>query len=162
MQHFLGIIISHKMFRGTMDKEETKLIIQNLQKHSKQLSVLFVDDEQIVRDSIYEMLQIFFKETKVCSSAEEVFDIYKKRVYDILILDISMPGIDGLELCRRIKEDFPKQAVIVLTAHSEKEFIDEAHEAHADAYITKPLNFFKDSNLIEEVCKKVVETKQLS
>ncbi len=102
--------------------------------------MLIVDDEV----EICEFLESFFedREFKVMTgqSGQEAVDKAASFQPDVILLDIQMPGMDGLKALKKIKEAHPKIKVIMVTAVETQDKIEEAMRCGADNYITKPLS----------------------
>lgn len=102
--------------------------------------MLIVDDEI----EICEFLKSFFEDRdfKVMTghSGEEAIEKAATFQPDVVLLDIQMPGMDGLKALKKIKEDHPKIKVIMVTAVETEDKIEEAMRYGADNYITKPLS----------------------
>jgi CheY-like chemotaxis protein len=105
----------------------------------KDSSLLFVDDEEAIRESFADMFPSFFKEVEIASDGVEALELYKQREFDLVISDIRMPNMDGIELTQHIKEINPKQPVIIISAHSESEYFMELIESGIDGFILKPI-----------------------
>lgn len=118
------------------------------------IKILTVDDEKGVTDLLYN----FFKQRKfhvmVANSGQEALDIVKKDKPNIMLLDISMKGLNGLEVLEKVKAIDKNIRVIMITVHGEQETIDQAKALGADEYIIKP---FKVGYLQEVVVKKIQE-----
>lgn len=102
--------------------------------------LLIVDDEI----EICEFLKSFFEDRdfKVMTgnSGEEAVEKAGSFQPDVILLDIQMPGMDGMKALKKIKEDYPRIKVIMVTAVETEDKIDEAMRYGADNYITKPLS----------------------
>ncbi len=103
--------------------------------------VLIVDDDDISQALIGGILEEVF-ELSFASSGEECLELLKTQPIDVILLDVNMPGMNGLEVCRRIKmcEDHQNMPVIFVSASDGKEEIIAGYEVGADDYITKPLH----------------------
>jgi DNA-binding response OmpR family regulator len=109
--------------------------------HSKptMTHVLLVDDEEALRASLsYALIKEGYKVT-TAADGQSALKLFHKEVPDVIILDLMLPGIDGMELCWRIRA-FSKVPILMLTAKDQP--IDKVWglEAGADDYITKPFN----------------------
>ena len=104
------------------------------------MKVLFVDDEVEVRNTLYKMLTFLRYECKVAANGEEALGILKDDHFPIVITDVKMPGMDGIELLKRIKEDYPDLDVVITTAYSEDYTFTDMIKAGATDYILKPLS----------------------
>jgi two-component system phosphate regulon response regulator PhoB len=108
---------------------------------SKQ-NIMIVEDEEDIQELIqYNLIKNGFF-TTVYSSGEEAMKYTSKILPDLLILDLMLPGIDGLEVCKKLKnqEETQKLPIIMLTARGEEEDIIKGFEYGADDYVTKPFS----------------------
>jgi len=103
-------------------------------------TVLVIDDDPETRGVLQAMLEGAGHGVVCCSSAEAAFDVLRDQTIDMVVLDRSLPGMDGLEFCRRVRKD-PKLIglpLLCLSAHSSSEDLVAAFEAGADDYVAKP------------------------
>ncbi|MEN9420400.1 MAG: hypothetical protein RI988_4021 [Pseudomonadota bacterium] len=103
------------------------------------MRVLIVDDHAIVREGLQRILEST-PERWVAVQAESGFEALQRLrtgPVDVAIIDLSMPGMSGLDLLRRIKSEFPAQRVLVLSMHAEEQYALRAFKAGANAYVTK-------------------------
>ncbi len=103
-------------------------------------TLLVVDDEE----EICEFLKAFFEEREFAvitatSGDSAILEIEKVRPH-VVLLDVQMPGMDGMTVLRKVKDRFPDVKVIMVTAVETREKIEEALRLGADNYITKPLS----------------------
>jgi DNA-binding NtrC family response regulator len=101
--------------------------------------ILIVEDEETLRESIK---RIFVKEgygVDTAESAEKGLALLETDTYDVIISDIILPGMDGIELLAKVREQFPNQLVIVITAYASLDTSVRALRAGAYDYITKPI-----------------------
>ena len=104
----------------------------------KNMKILLVDDDEWIRDS----LSLFF-EAEGCNlltfeTAEEAIETIKQQAYDIVISDYKLPGMDGLEFLRRVKEKQPNAFEILITAYANREICEEAKMVGVQDIIPKP------------------------
>ena len=101
--------------------------------------ILIADDHEMVREGLRRILQstddLFV--AGEAANGPEVHSALKERVPDVLLLDLSMPGISGFELIKRIRADYPSLPILVLTMHDEGQFALRAIRAGASGYLTK-------------------------
>jgi len=122
-------------------EKNTKIILEN----SKNLNVLYVEDDEIVRDSTLLIFENFFTKIDVAEDGQKGIDKYldfyreNKTYYDLVISDINMPIKDGLTMCKEIKHHCIKQVIILVTAHNESDYLYSAIELGIDGYLTKPM-----------------------
>ena len=119
--------------------------------------ILIVDDEAVVRDSLADWFRDEGYEADTAESAKVALEKLANNSWDIFLLDIRMPGIDGLELQRKLKEAQPDATVIIMTAYASVESAVEAMKLGAYDYIIKPFN----PDDLEHTIQKAVERKQL-
>lgn len=103
------------------------------------LRILLVDDHAIVREGLQRILEAT-PEQWVALQAESGFEalqVLRSQAVDLAIIDLSMPGMSGLDLLRRIKAEFPAQRVLVLSMHAEEQYALRVFKAGANGYVTK-------------------------
>ncbi len=101
-------------------------------------TIWIIDDEAATSDVLSAMLQEIGHETRVFNDAREALAAYKPGAADVLMTDIRMPGLDGLELTRKIRARDPRATIIVLTGFPSVEDAVEAVKMGAADYMTKP------------------------
>lgn len=103
-------------------------------------TILLVDDEQKVLDLITFRLQLLGYRVITAGSGEEAFSQAEAHHPDLIILDVTMPGLDGLMVCSRLKKSDALSAtpILMLTARSGVEDVNKAMAAGADDYLVKP------------------------
>jgi DNA-binding NarL/FixJ family response regulator len=103
------------------------------------LRLLLVDDHTVVREGLKRLID---PETNRWSINEvgtgfQALEFLRRQPIDLAIVDLSMPGMSGLDLTCRIKSEFPSVAVLILTMHSEEQYAMRAFQAGANGYVTK-------------------------
>ncbi len=121
-------------------------------------SVLVVDDEYTVRDSIKEWLEEEGFSVETAASGEEALELLTRQTFKMVLLDIKMPGMDGVEVLKKTKEIFPEMAVVMMTAYATVETAVEAMKTGAMEYLMKP---FDPEDLVSKVIA-VYETQEAS
>ena len=103
------------------------------------LRILLVDDHQLFRNGLHSLLeqQEGFDIVGEAKDGREAIQMVEKRRPNVLIMDASMPGMNGIEATRQIKEDFPEVKVLVVSMHEDRRFVVAALEAGADGYLVK-------------------------
>jgi len=102
--------------------------------------ILFVEDEDLLRKNYTSYLKLLFKDVYSAKDGQEALLIYKKEKPDIMIVDIHIPKINGLELIKTIRQNDLNVKVIILTAHLNTEFLMEAASLKLVKYLKKPVN----------------------
>ena len=109
-----------------------------MQPNTPEARILVVDDEQSLRRIFRSSLAALGFEAGEASTGEEALAMLPAGHYDLVLLDIEMPGMGGIETCREIQKLSPRPAVVILTVRDSDEDKSKALEAGAADYITKP------------------------
>lgn len=107
----------------------------------REIKLLLVDDEQDFVETLAERLRLRDFGSTVALDGETALSIVKEGVPDVMLLDIMMPGINGLEVLERVKENYPNVQVIIVTGHGGEKDKTRAMQLGAFAYMTKPVDF---------------------
>jgi len=101
---------------------------------------MLVDDEKEFVNTLSERLKTRNLESSIAYDGEQALEMARENKPDVMVLDLMMPGIDGIEVLRRIKQDHPEVQVIILTGHGSEKEKQVAEELGAFAYLQKPVN----------------------
>ncbi|MDX4026741.1 response regulator, partial [Aliarcobacter skirrowii] len=104
------------------------------------IKILYVEDDDIARENGVEYLENYFDTIYEASNASIAFQIYEKYRPEIIITDIQMPKINGLEFVKRVRKIDKKTQIIVITAFCNKEYLLQAVELQLVKYLIKPIN----------------------
>jgi YesN/AraC family two-component response regulator len=115
------------------------------------INILVVDDEAIIREVLEKILKKGGFSVTTVGSGSLALNYLKSYRVDLLITDIKMPKMSGLELLKEVKLRFPEVAVIVMTAFGDSYAVKDALLTGADEYITKPFKADELSLIIERV-----------
>lgn len=118
----------------------------------KQNTLLCVDDEPIIRELCMNVLDD--DHVLLAKDGLEALKILETVEIDLVLSDVMMPNLDGLELLQKIKQERPDQAVVLMTGYSDKELILQALKAGADDFINKPINILQLSTTVAKVLEK--------
>ncbi len=119
--------------------------MKKLEKKSK-LSLLYIEDEPFIRKNAVEFLSDKFSKIFEASNGKEGLILYKDKKPDIIITDISMPLMGGLEFCRLLRKSDHQTPIIITTAYADKAYLLEAIELNLVKYLIKPID---EQSLIE-------------
>jgi len=117
-------------------------------KFLKDKIVLYIEDEQKIRENVTELISEHFFKFHTASSAEEGYEIFQDEKIDIIITDIEMASMSGLELLEKIREEDNKIHLVVISAHTKIEYLLEAIPFKLEQYVVKPLNSKKIRELL--------------
>jgi DNA-binding NarL/FixJ family response regulator len=103
------------------------------------LKVLVVDDFPLFRRGVRDLLAEGFQDVKIgeAGNAHEMLELLRRKSWDVAVMDISMPGMNGLEALKRVKQEFPDLPVLVLSMYPEEQYAIRLFKAGADGYLTK-------------------------
>jgi CheY-like chemotaxis protein/cytidylate kinase len=121
--------------------------------------VLLVDDEKEFVHTLSERLQTRDLESTVVYNGEEALSQIETDEPEVMVLDLKMPGIDGLQVLRRVKKEHPDVEVIILTGHGSKKEEALAKELGAFAYLNKPVDIDVLAQTMKEAYRKIAEKK---
>ncbi len=135
-----------------MDIEE----INRLSSDSKNLKLLYIEDDESAREAMLEILDLFFNDISVAVDGQDGFEKFKSNKIDIIITDISMPKMNGLDMIsaiREVDEDIP---VIILSAHDESKFFIQSINLGISAFIFKPVELDNLIIVLRKIIKKML------
>ena len=141
-------------------REEPQLLQQ-----TETPTILVVDDEEIIRDICVRTLKNY--RTLQAENGQEALRILDHKKVDLILVDVMMPVMNGLELLQIIKEQDPEQLVVVMTGYADKDIILRALKARADDFIHKPISLLQlrtsIANALEkkDLRRELVQLKQL-
>lgn len=127
---------------------------------AKKISILIVDDEESVRDSLYNWFIEDGYHVACAEDAKKALSILESDTFDIILADIKMPGMDGLEMLRRIKSIRKESIVIMMTAFATVDTAVQALKEGAFDYVTKPFDPDDLSHLIRNASKQITLTEE--
>lgn len=119
-------------------------------------SILIIDDEQDIRESLLELLSLEGYATASASTAEAGLKKMDERVFDLVLLDITLPDRNGLELLKMIKRDNADTGVIMITAFDSSQLAFQASREGAESYVTKP---WDNDKLLLEIRNTLTKSK---
>jgi len=114
--------------------------------------ILIVDDDEVIRDTLKELLSEHYV-CKTAGTADDAFARLAEKPYDLVLTDISMPGISGLELLGRVLELYPKMPVIVVSGISDQEHVQGLIKLGAFDFLLKPFRL----EVVEKSVRRALE-----
>jgi len=125
------------------------------------ISILYVEDEHVILQSVKELLEGKVRNLYLAMSAHEALELFKKHKPDVVITDIRMPGMDGLELLREVKKLKRDTKLVILTAFGKQNYLMDAITIGVDKFILKPIE--EDSYLkeLQDLSNSIRLEKQL-
>lgn len=109
----------------------------------KNLNLLYVEDNKNSTDTVKTVFGSIFNKLFITHDGNEGLKYFDENHIDIIISDINMPNLNGIEMCKQIRKKSKKVSIIFLTAFSDKETLLDAVNLQIDGYLVKPINFEK-------------------
>ena len=134
---------------------------KKIKKNLQELNILYVEDEEGVRVPFSMMLKRFVKNLYVAENGEEGLEFFKKYPIDIIISDIKMPKMNGLEMAEKIREISHEIPIIFTTAFGDTAYLKEALEIGVDGYIIKPVNRNKLFNKLNIIAENILNKREI-
>ena len=115
----------------------------------KNYSILYVEDEPIIQQNICEYLESYFNKVYVASDGKKALDLYHAHSPDVMLLDINLPYVSGLEVAKQIRQEDASIKIIMLTAYTDTDKLLVATELKLTKYLVKPIEpkLFKETML---------------
>ncbi len=129
----------------------------------KNLTALYVEDEEQLRDVVYSLISTLFEKCYLASDGEEGLNIFTKNQdsIDIVITDISMPKMNGLDMCREIRKVNNNIPIIITTAHNDKDFLHKAIDVGISKFVTKPIDMHQLIDNIKKSLEHIILQQKL-
>ncbi len=137
-----------------------KVNLKRLQKLTQNLRVLYVEDNSSIQKKMALYLQKFFQVVDCANDGVFALEKFTKKKYDIVITDLSMPRMDGIQMIKKIKAIDEEQTILITTAHGESGYLMDAIQTHVDGYIMKPFDFDMLNMELYKIADKLSRYKQ--
>lgn len=127
------------------------------------VSILFVEDEEKTREEIaYFLKKQFFQNVYVADNGKEGYELYLTHKPDLILTDLTMPVMDGLEMSEKIKSQHPEIPILLITSHFEKEVTEKAVDIGIDGYLFKPISFDRLRKLLHKYSQRILLERNLA
>jgi CheY-like chemotaxis protein len=127
---------------------------------TKELVILYVEDEEDIRHQMLGLLRILFKEVYVASDGFEGLSLFQKRYYDLIITDIQMPNMNGLDMVQHIRLTHPNIPIIITTAFSDQEYFIRSIDLKIDKYLLKPIEEGRAKQVFSDIAWMIDDRKK--
>lgn len=131
-----------------------------LKKIAKKFSVLYVEDEIALRRGIEKYLQKFFMHVDTAKDGKEGLELYNKKNYDLVITDIKMPKLNGLDLSSHIKKINENQNILIVSAYSDISSFTRSIKIGIDGYILKPIDYNQLNSTLYKIVYKIKQFRE--
>jgi len=135
--------------------------IKKLKKLTETLNILYIEDDEIIAKKLTSVLSSLFKEVLHVEDGQKGLEAFKNGKFDMILSDISMPNMNGIEMAKEIKEINQEQSIMFSTAHCEAKLLMEAINLNVDGYVLKPINHKYFLELLYKVATKINNKKSL-
>jgi len=122
----------------------------------QKLKVLYVEDDEFAREEIADFLEFEVGELKTAENGEDGLEIFKTFKPDIVITDINMPKMNGLEMSKEIKKISPNIPIIVTSAYSDSDYIIKAIEIGISRYVLKPIDVDELLTMVKQSARELL------
>ena len=122
----------------------------------KEIRLLYVEDEELSREEIVFLLRAFVKELIVATNGAEGLKAFREKEPNIILTDIQMPVMNGLEMIKTIREENKKVPIVITTAFNDNDYLFKAIDLDVTAYLTKPIDSKKLLNKLEELAHAIL------
>ena len=118
-------------------------------------SILYAEDDIKIRKNYVMFLENYFDNIYEADDGQEALKIYKDKKPDVILVDITMPVVNGLDLVKSIRKTDTDTPVLILSAHSHKEYLFDAIKLNLVDYLIKPINRIEFKDVIESTIDKI-------
>ena len=129
--------------------------IKELRAVASSFSILYVEDEKEIAQSFIAYLSKFFKEVVYAENGQQGLELYQQQNFDLVLTDINMPIMNGLDMARKMKEINTYQNIVIISAYSDIDKFVTSIKLGIDGYIIKPINYTDMNSLLFKLCNKI-------
>jgi CheY-like chemotaxis protein/serine phosphatase RsbU (regulator of sigma subunit) len=126
----------------------------------RDLTLLYVEDDPLIRTQFEKILRRLVKRVYVANDGKEGLDIYQVEHPDIVLTDIEMPYLDGLEMSKHIKDINPEQSIAIMTAYNEEYLFIKAIDVGVDKYVLKPVKIPQLTKALHSIGRQIYYKKE--
>ncbi len=153
-------LLNINLEKNNAEKNNIEISPLKIIEHSKNINVLYVEDEESLRESMSGLLENYFKNLDVSTNGEDAFKKYLNnhntdKKYDLIITD--MPKLNGMDMSREMRKLEPELPIIIMSAHCE--YITSAKELGINAILNKPVDFKELTYNLFNITKKIYDDK---
>lgn len=135
---------------------------KHLMHYSKDLTVILAEDDPVLLEELGDLLESLFKNVVRAGDGMQAWEHYAREGCDLLITDIEMPRMDGVELCRNVRERSPEQIILVVSAYDEPQYLIPLINLNIDGFLSKPILHEPFIQTLYKHAKDIAEHKALN
>ncbi len=132
-----------------------------IQQYTQDLELLYVEDDQSVREVAITLFKIFFKKIIIAVDGKDGFEKFQNNHIDLIITDINMPNLNGIEMISKIREIDADIPILIISANDESYYFMDSIKLGVDGYLLKPINSKQFLSLIYKIGKKIKLSQEL-
>lgn len=141
--------------------EDNAKLSEKFKTYAKDLTILFAEDDAKVRENVEYILKKVFKNVVSATDGQDGVERFKANPCDIILTDINMPRMNGVEMIKEIREEDPEIPIIILSAHDESQYYLELINLGVDGYILKPMNVLLLIYTLSKSCKALYDARRV-
>ena len=128
----------------------------------EKIKILLVDDEKEFVETLSERIRMRDHDSEIALNGEQALKKIDDDLPDVVVLDLKMPGMDGMEVLRRIRKAYPKVQVIMLTGHGSEKDEEDARKLGVFEYLQKPIDIETLMKKVKKAYKKKFESSMMA
>jgi PAS domain S-box-containing protein len=132
----------------------------NKLEYLKDITILYAEDDTLIQKEFSSFLEKFVKKLFIANNGQEALELFQKNKPDIVISDITMPKMNGIELSKNIKSLNPDTPIVIISAHNNSEYLIEAIEIGVNRFILKPIDMTEVVNILIDFSKNICVVKE--
>lgn len=132
----------------------------NKLEYLKDITILYAEDDTLIQKEFSSFLEKFVKKLFIANNGQEALELFQKNKPDIVISDITMPKMNGIELSKNIKALNPDTPIVIISAHNNSEYLIEAIEIGVNRFILKPIDMTEVVNILVDFSKNICVVKE--
>ncbi|MEO5356382.1 MAG: sigma 54-interacting transcriptional regulator [Nitrospirae bacterium YQR-1] len=129
--------------------------------YAKELTVLYVEDNNSIREDMTYVLGRFFSLVTTATNGKDAVDMYQLQKYDLIISDIRMPVMDGIEMTKEIKKINKEQVIIITSAHDEARYLLDLTNLGIDKFVMKPIDNKTFLKTVAQSCRHITYEREI-
>lgn len=134
--------------------------LKELKEITSQFNLLYAEDDRSIAEAFISYLSKFFKEVVYVENGLEGLEMYKQQKFDLVITDIKMPKMSGLDMAQEIKKINNEQNIVIVSAYSSADIFLSSIKIGIDGYLIKPINYSDMNQSLFKICTKLKKFKE--
>ena len=128
---------------------------------AKPFSILYVEDHKQTRQNNIKILDNFFGTVVAAEDGAEALTLYQENPFDVVLSDINIPHLNGIELVKAIREINPEQVIIIMSAHDDSHYLLDLINLGVEKFLSKPFDLEKAIEMFYKIVMRMIENEEL-